>query len=254
MAFEYKKTLLAAGLLFSFTALNAEASLTAYTSDGKSLVYDNVTNITWTGDANLLDTLETTLGYNTLISAIIAASPTITDIANSFDTPVNSGQHNVTSADFSSGGYANWFGAQAFTGYLNSISYAGSKLWALPTAGANPQAGYNQTGTQFGELFYNELGGTAGNALPNTGNFTNEQFQPSVFWTGTENVSDPSRAWDFLSYIGYQSWHSKDVPNYAWVVSPGLVSAVPVPGTVWLFGSGLIGLLGLKRRGRPANN
>ncbi|WP_426991129.1 PEP-CTERM sorting domain-containing protein [Methylomonas sp. CM2] len=35
-------------------------------------------------------------------------------------------------------------------------------------------------------------------------------------------------------------------------INPDVTStpAVPVPGAVWLFGTGLLGLLGLKRRGR----
>jgi hypothetical protein len=37
---------------------------------------------------------------------------------------------------------------------------------------------------------------------------------------------------------------------YAWAVRPGDVAAVPVPGVFWLFGSSLVVLLGLKRRGQ----
>jgi len=37
------------------------------------------------------------------------------------------------------------------------------------------------------------------------------------------------------------------VQDYQWEVS---VSAIPVPGAIWLMGSGLLGLLGWRRRGR----
>ncbi len=41
---------------------------------------------------------------------------------------------------------------------------------------------------------------------------------------------------------------SKTNEFYAWAVRPGDASAVPIPATVWLFGSGLIGLIGWARR------
>ena len=191
----YHKTLLAAGVLLGFTAFTAEATLTSGTADGKSVVYSSVSNITWTGDANLLGTLESTLGYSTAVAAIIAASPTITD---------SLGSHMVTSGDFSSSqlGRATWWGDQAFAGYLNSIDYAGSNQWALPSAGANPQMGFNQTGGQFGQLFYTELGGTAFSPIPNTAYFTNEQGHG--YWLGTEDARYPNYAWFFGTNIGYQ--------------------------------------------------
>jgi len=119
---KHRKILIATGLLLSIGT--AQASLTAGISGGKSVVYDNVTNITWTGDANLLGTLEASLGYDTVVNATIAASPTINDTPNLFDTPSNSGHHNFTSADFGSNSTVSWFGAQAFSTYLNSINYA----------------------------------------------------------------------------------------------------------------------------------
>ena len=170
--------LLATGLLLSLTTLNAEAALTAYTAAAAGntpVVYSSVSDITWTADANLLGTMIQTQGYNAVVNAIIAANPIINDTPNYWDTPSDSGYHNVTSADFDTTdlGRVNWFGVKAFTGYLNSINYAGSNQWALPSAGANPQWGHNQTDGQFGQLFYNELGGIAGSAMPDTANFTN---------------------------------------------------------------------------------
>jgi hypothetical protein len=236
----YHKTLLAAGVLLSFITFTAEATLTSGTADGKSVVYSSVSNITWTGDANLLGTLQSTLGYSTAVAAIIAASPTITD---------SLGSHTVISGDFSSSqlGRATWWGAQAFAGYLNNIDYAGSNQWALPSAGAYPQFGYN-TGGQFGQLFYDELGGTAYNPIPDTAYFTNEQAY--LYWLGTESAPLPDTAWSFGTNNGYQHPNDdKGAPWYAWAVSPGNVAAVPEPGVFWLLGTGLAGWLGLKRRG-----
>jgi hypothetical protein len=191
--------------------------------------------------------MENNLGYNTVVNAIIAASPIIYNIPNVYDTPSNGGYHSVTSADFR-GAQVSWFGAQAFTIYLNSINYAGTNQWTLPSAGTNPQTGLYQTSSQFGELFYNELGGDSGGIPPNS-IFTNEPFY--AYWFGTESAFNPNYAWYFHTSGGYQGNLEKGLGLlYAWAISPGNVAAVPVPAAVWLFGSGLIGLVGLKRRGK----
>jgi hypothetical protein len=122
---KYHKSLLAAGLLISLTTLTGEASLIGGTAGGQSVVYDNVSNITWAGDANLLGILESTYGYNTIVNTLIAASPTITDIATPQDTPANSEHHTASASDFSQTyhmGEVTWFGAMAFTSYLNRSS------------------------------------------------------------------------------------------------------------------------------------
>lgn len=122
--------------------------------------------------------------------------------------------------------------------------------WRLPTT-IPALAGYNQTGSEMGELFYNELGGVSGSSIGATHNanynlFTNES---SVYWSGSEYASNPDGAWYFVTGDGYQDTFSKGVQLYAWAVRPGDVSAVPVPAAFWLFGSCLMGLLGLRRRG-----
>jgi len=108
-------------------------------------------------------------------------------------------------------------------------------------------------------LFYDTLGNlgyydTSGNGpqsgwgLTNTGPFSN--FQSDYYWSGLEYAPDTNDAWDFNFYYGFQSSTSKATSFYALAVRPGDVSAVPVPAALWLFGSGLIGLLGLARRKR----
>jgi hypothetical protein len=241
-----QKTLLALALIAGATvASTAQASLF---DRGNGLIYDDVTNITWSADGNLLSTLETSMGFLNVVNAIIAASPSINDTANSRDTPANSGHYNVTRNDFGSGGSVSWFGAKAFMTYLNTINYAGSNQWDLPTAGSNPQEGYNQTNDPFGELFYNELGGTAGNFMPDTSYFINEH---GFFWTSTESATvwgDNIDAWRFQTINGFLSIDGKPNGYGAWATHSGDVAAVPVPGAVWLFGSGLFGLLGFKKR------
>ncbi|MGY6275458.1 hypothetical protein [Methylomonas sp. MgM2] len=241
--------LLTASVLLGITSFNVEASLTVGTSFGESVVYSSVSDVTWTGDANLLGTMITNHGYDTVINAIIAASPVIYDTPNFYDIPSNSGQHIVSSADFSDSilGRASWFGGMAFVDYLNDINYAGSSQWVLPNAGDNPQRGDGDN-TVFGKLFYNELGATTVESIPDTNLFTNEQAWG--YWFSTEYASSPISAWNFVTDEGGTKLrdYQKIYTNYVWAISPGQLAAVPVPGAAWLFGSGLIGLFGLKRR------
>lgn len=241
----HKKFLLVSGLLLNITAINAEASLTAYYTAGhKSVTYSSISDITWTGDANLLGSMEAS--DPSLVSTIISTVGIISDIPNDHDSPRNSGNHTLGAGDFGSNGLVTWFGAKAFTFYLNTINYAGSSQWALPTAPTDPQSAYNQTGGQFGQLFYNELGGTADVAIPNTANFTNEKL--SWYWLGTEDALNPNHAWFFSTYDGVQHNYNKSDEFYTWAISPGKLAAVPLPGAIWLFWTGLMGLLGFKRR------
>lgn len=239
-----------AGLLFTATVFNAHANLTSYTgTDGAGLVYSSVSNVTWTQDANLLGSMEANpvaFGYfdkSDLINAIILANSVngihglIADTANSLDN-AGSGLYHLTAADFGSDGMVNWWGAQAFVGFLNSIDYGGSKQWRLPTA--NGVYGINgSTGNELGQLYYEELKGTFAQRIPDTATFNNEQAY--AYWTGTEYLQSLNRAWVFNTIAGLQFYTNKDGPVYAWAVSssPEHVSAVPLPSVAWFFLSGL---------------
>jgi hypothetical protein len=229
---------LALGLLFSLTALNAQAALTSYYAVGNiPVVYSSVSNVTWTQDANLFKTMYD--ADNSLISQIAGVTPSYNDPGFGLQT--------IDAGDFNTGnGRLTWWGGLAFTNYLNSINYGGSSQWRLPSAGANPQPGFN-AGSELGQLFYSELGGTEFNSIPNTPTFNNEQSY--AYWLATEYAPDPIGAWGFDTFNGYQYDLSKVNQVYAWAVSPGQVAAVPEPGILWLMGSGLLGLLASKRRG-----
>jgi hypothetical protein len=102
-------------------------------------VYDTALNITWTQNSKLLGALESSQGYNTIVSAVIAADPVIYDTPNWYFSNngvgpyvYDNGTYNLSVSDFIIGGQVDWWGAQAFMAYLNAIDYDGSKQWRLP--------------------------------------------------------------------------------------------------------------------------
>ena len=244
-----------AGLALILSLSYSATSSAALVNNGSGLIYDSGLNATWTQDANLLGTLEgnRSASYNAMVNTIITTIVEIQDTANIHDSTGTPGFHTLTTADFASGGIVNWFGAKAFVGYLNSIDYKGSTQWSLPTTPTNASNGTNPAVRgQLAELFYNELGGVAGIPIP-SGPFSN--VQSSGYWSGSEYVPDHGSAWLFTTNDGYQYSNPKNRQGspagyqfYAWAVSPGNVSAVPVPAAVWLFGSALAGFIGFNRR------
>lgn len=188
-------------------------------------VYDASLNITWSGDGNLFTTMAA--GNPNLVSQIVAAVPIIIDAL---------GQYNVTAADFRpSDGNMTWYGAQAFAAYLNSINYLGSSHWMLPsTLQPDPSCGYNGntpgqsfgcTGSQMGELFYNELGGVAGSDIATTHNASFSLFHnigQNYLWSSTENPVNANGADNFLFGNGGQGGGDKHpISGMAWPVHPG---------------------------------
>ena len=87
------------------------------------------------------------------MNAVIANDPVIHDIPNGYDNS-GSGIYKLSSAiDFGSGGRVDWWGAQAYVSFLNSIDYAGSSQWVVPTTPDSESSyGYMITG-QLGQLF-----------------------------------------------------------------------------------------------------
>ncbi|MDF0378240.1 PEP-CTERM sorting domain-containing protein [Methylophilus sp. YYY-1] len=270
MASTIKKAVLAASIaLISF---NAQATLTSYDSQGVEVVYSSISNVTWTKDANLLGSLMTSQGFNNVVNNIIAASPVISNMPNYWDG--GTGSYSVTASDFSTTnfGRTSWYGAMAFVNYLNTVNYAGSSAWRLPTVTVgqgylfcwnNCTAGYNvytngvSIGNEYAELYYKELGSLGrediyGNYQPNHGlvdplnKFNNEQSY--VYWLGTQDDRAPSDAWYFTMNEGVQSVGGyKAFPlhaSYAWAVTSGRISTIPEPRNYAMLMAGL-GLLGI---------
>jgi hypothetical protein len=100
-------------------------------------------------------------------------------------------------------------------------------------------------------MFYQNLGGNifdtlTGNQVVDGVTLTNIQ---SYYWSGTKLDSDFT--WTFFFFSGVQV-SIDHFSIYGWAVRSGDVSAVPVPAAIWLFGSGLLGLIGISRRQRTA--
>lgn len=105
-------------------------------------------------------------------------------------------------------------------------------------------------------LFYVTLGNTGaydfdGNyidgTLSNTGPFKN--LQAGVYWTGTEFFLDTEDfAWIFKTDLGLQTDDLKSWQNLSIAVRDGDFAPVPVPAAVWFMISGLMGLVGMRKK------
>lgn len=189
-------------------------------------VYDTDLNITWLADASL--SASNTFGASGLINST---------------------------------GTMDWFTAQNWIAAMNTADYLGFNDWRLPTT-LYPDAscdslsgGYNCTGSEMGHLYYNELGGVANTSIETTHNDNYDLFQniqANYYWSSTEFTQSPStpndNAWRFLFFGGVQQNSAKGDVNAVWAVRSGDVAAVPLPAAFWLFGSGLLGLIGIAKR------
>ena len=135
----------------------------------------------------------------------------------------------------------------------------GNENWRLPSAfnfdSSGPCSGFNCTDSELGSLFYNVLGGIAGRPINQIHNSNYELFSNVMFnnnshyWTATGNADNTSWAWVIdMSSGEVDRFNVKTDLNLAWAVQSGDVSAVPVPAALWLFGSGLLGLVGVASR------
>ena len=254
----------------------AQATLNPYSSAGVNLVQlqNGPLNLAMTADGNLLGSfLDGATNKGLFKDSIIAASGG------------SIGTRTLVRGDFKNDGRTTHFGALAFINYLNSTSYGGTNQWRLPgmtdTGAAGCDFGYSGTdcgynvdpaSSDLARLYYSELNLIAKNdtdGFSNSGNdygiFANDGLQtPSgaigpfsnvksnSYWLGSEYSPIPQTAWAFATSDGYQGFESKEGFGYAWAVTSGPVSPVPLPAPLWLIGSGLFCLAGKLRGKRPA--
>lgn len=200
----------------SGAGLETQAALISQTVNGVDLVYDDVADLTWVADANLFKTQYD--ADNNIVNDIISQIGSITS---------GNGTYTLTVSDFNAygiwDGRMTWYGAMAWADWLD---YGGVSDWRLPLT-AQPDTncsysftpssyptqhyGYNCTGSELGNLFYNEGKLTQGQgilSIPNgyadsilDGYFDN--MQSDVYWSGTEYAPFPNLAWLFYTYHGY---------------------------------------------------
>ncbi len=226
-------------LLLSLAAMTAQAALIPV--EGGKLIDDTANNTLWVSDANLFKTLANADGDPTaFVNKVIAAvDGVINDTPSQWDTPAYSGHYTLTARDFAtSDGHTNWYGAQAFIAYLNSIHYLGYSDWRQPVTitsfsdflpVGNAPGDVDPKSGELAELFYTELGARVssneylrsvnGNAVL----FHNLQ---DSYYYATEGTADPDTAGLFL--FGYSVEHikiggNKD-PASVWPVRSGQAS------------------------------
>jgi hypothetical protein len=237
-----KTKLLATLMLGIGASTGAQATLI---DRGGGLLYDNVLNLTWLQDANYAKTsgydADGRMDWN---SATTWAANLVyggySDWRLASNTPVNGTSFNYSYAvDGSTDVGYNITSPNSELAYMYNVNL-GLKNYYSPANVYQPDFGI------FGNGTYNGVDQSSfGQNI--VGLVTN--LQAYAYWSGSEYALVPNRAWSFNTYDGRQRNDFKSNQLYAWAVRPGDVAAVPEPGLVWLFGSGLIALLGLKRRG-----
>ena len=150
--------------------------------------YDDVADLTWLADANYAQTSR----YDV-------------------DGGMTWYQANTWAADLNVGGVDGWRLPDTLQPDASCSTQIGSVSY-----------GYDCTGSEMGNLFYNVLGNTAG-SLSNTGPFSN--VRSYYYWSATDYAPNPSNAWSFYMPDGYQSPNIKGNEMYAWAVHDGDVSA-----------------------------
>ena len=145
-------------------------------------------------------------------------------------------------------GRMNWAEANAWVASLDIDGVAGADGWRLPnTLQLDPSCdhhpptssegiSYNCSGSEMGNMFYNVLGGIAGESIltnHNSNFYLFKNVQPEIYWSATEYTEDPFYAWYFAMGDGTQGYGGSKHTNTlnAWPVMDGDIGAAPEPAS-----------------------
>ena len=192
------------------------SSQAALENKGGGLIYDNVNDITWLADASYA----VTSGYD-------------------------------------DDGLMKWSDAIEWVETLNSQSYAGYYDWRLPDLTIPCEGVVSCTiSSEFGSLFYVELGGTPGEPISGDVSYFTD-IQGGAYWLQRTVPSSPEYAVDFDFSGGIPGVSAKTHEAYVWAVRDGDSSPpiIPEPISSVLFVTGGM-FLGGKRyfKGKKTGN
>ncbi len=209
---------------------------------GNGLIYDTELDITWLSNTHITETLDVGGSYGTVIA-----------------------------------GKMSWQDANTYINQMNIFEvngYMGFNGWRLPSS-LQPDAncsiqdnygswGTNCIGSELGHLFYHDLGGVAGESILDDTNpdpdlalfdfrnrYSSDQYL--TFWT-SELIPSSDPRFSPIYAMRFGLWDSEQRPTHVngphdvWIVHDGDIGAVPVPAALWLFSSGLIGLIFVAKR------
>ena len=171
----------------------------APSSDGLT-VYDANLNITWLADADL------------------AAA-----------------QHFGVKKDINVNGSMSYRTAVAWIDAMNGADYLGHDDWRLPTGNSADKSGYDETDSELGELFYNELGGQAGSTIQLTHDSSLDLFNniQSYFYRSGTDVRGKTHSHQSFSFDnGYRSGNTDPNEMYVIPVFDGPPSGPAQPTTL----------------------
>jgi hypothetical protein len=205
-----------------------ETTLQARDFDGDQVTdayYDTALNITWLATANA-------------------------------GTTLNWADANSWAANLVVGGVTDW--------RLPSTIDVGNDGCSYMPGGGGADCGFqpNAASSELAHMYYVTLGNTGSPndqgspndsswGLHNTGSFLD--MRQNVYWSNTIYGPDPTAAWGFSNYFGYQAPYEAGYGARAWAVADGdVMAAVPEPSTyaLMLVGLAAVGLVGRRRPGR----
>jgi len=214
-------------IVLVITAISASTNVNAVLLSrlGGLAYYDDVANLTWLTDANA------------------GAGSTFDDGLSNVDGEMSWVNATAWAAQLNVDGIGGWRLPNSQQPDHNCSRRGGPSRFS-PDRRGSYNFGYDCTGSEMGNLFYNILGNTA-DSLTNTGPFIN--INSSYYWTATTFAPNSGREWAFNMGTGYQTNIDKAVIISAWAVQGGDVSIVPIPASIWLFVSGMLFLTGFAK-------